>query len=143
MQDKQGNTALHLAARAGHSVMVRLLLTLGQAWSASPVALTAARNKLGQVPLHCAALAGCQQSTQALQDAGPGAVNATDKRGRSPAELATRRGYSVRLPTCTHAASYFTSQCYIVSIASLCSCAAAVGDGHAAMREEQRRQELA
>ena len=94
-QDKQGNTALHLAARAGHAALVQALLQPGASWSAPAAALAGARNKLGQVPLHCAALAGCQQSTQALQNANPAAVGASDKRGRTPAELATKRGFAV------------------------------------------------
>ena len=94
MQDKQGNTALHLAAKAGHANMVRVLLLSDVV---QPGALTG-KNKQGQVPLHCAALSGCQQTMDLLLQNGSSAASAVDKRGRTPAELAVRRGHAVRIP---------------------------------------------
>ena len=51
MQDKHGNTPLHLAALGGHADVLGLLL----ACEGPPVDV---RNKSGQLPVHCAALGG-------------------------------------------------------------------------------------
>ena len=98
MQDKQGNTALHLAAKGGHAGVVRLLLTQGSPWSVDAQTLAVIKNKAGQVALHCAALSGCQQCIAALQTAAPTTASALDKHGRTPVQLAVKRNFQVCLP---------------------------------------------
>ena len=61
LQDKDGNTPLHLASRHGQKNMISLLLKI----SPSPSILLVA-NKKGQTPLHLAAAAGPKDSAEAL-----------------------------------------------------------------------------
>ena len=55
LQDKHGNSALHLAALGGSLAAVQQLL------STTPGAAMAA-NKSGQLPVHCAAMQGLPRS---------------------------------------------------------------------------------
>ena len=61
LQDKDGNTPLHLASRHGRQNMISLLLKI----SLSPSILLVA-NKKGQTPLHLATAAGHKDSAEAL-----------------------------------------------------------------------------
>ena len=61
LQDKDGNTPLHLASKHGQQNMISLLLKI----SLSPSILLVA-NKKGQTPLHLAAAAGHKDSAEAL-----------------------------------------------------------------------------
>ena len=61
LQDKDGNTPLHLASKHGRKNMISLLLEI----SLSPSILLVA-NKKGQTPLHLAAAAGHKDSAEAL-----------------------------------------------------------------------------
>ena len=61
LQDKDGNTPLHLASRHGQQNMISLLLKI----SLSPSIFLVA-NKKGQTPLHLAAAAGHKDTAEAL-----------------------------------------------------------------------------
>ncbi|GAB4814038.1 hypothetical protein N2152v2_001084 [Parachlorella kessleri] len=115
MQDKQGNTALHLAARHRQPDAVEALChaTTASAFSEGAAiaagatnggdagnvnslkALMKVRNKAGQTALHAAALAGCSASAAALLvRAAPGYASGKDKQGMTPAQMAARRGHA-------------------------------------------------
>ena len=53
------------------------------------------RNKVGQAPLHCAALSGCWASAALLCNAAPEVASWRDRRDLTPAACAARRGHSV------------------------------------------------
>lgn len=117
-QDKQGNTALHLAARYRQPAAAVALLQAAAAAAAvdaspspagtegdsaatgpspaqgSPAALAKVRNKAGQTALHCAALGGCAACAAAVREAAPGLVTARDKQGLTAADLAAKRGHA-------------------------------------------------
>ena len=106
-QDKQGNTALHLAARYCHPAMVHLLVSQNPSSSSSPTTTTTTtgtplttttdikqRNKAGMNSLHLAALSGNVDSVRTLLAACPAAANATTRQGHTPADLAARRGHT-------------------------------------------------
>ena len=90
-QDKQGNTALHLAARAGHAAAVDGLLA-GPGGGAAALC----RNRAGQLPLHAAAGGGSWVAAIALARAVPAAAAQADRRGFTPAQWAIKRGHTVR-----------------------------------------------
>lgn len=119
LQDKQGCTPLHLAARYRQSAAVTALLEAAAASEAAAAAaagavdadaagapsssphqqhparaLAKARNKAGQNALHCAALGGCDRSAAALRAEAPASVSARDRQGSTPADLARRRGHA-------------------------------------------------
>ena len=91
-QDRQGNTALHLAARYGQPEMVKLILAQEQ--GPSPVAAIKHRNKGGYNVLHMAAVGGDVACITAIMEASPNAVNITTRQGYTPALLATKRGHN-------------------------------------------------
>ena len=74
VQDNNGNTALHTAARGGQEEVVRLLLAAG----ADP----AATNKMGDTPLHVAAKGGHEEVLRVLLAAGA-EPSATNSNGRT------------------------------------------------------------
>jgi Histone deacetylase domain/Ankyrin repeats (3 copies) len=88
-QDKQGNTAVHLAARHRHPQCLALLLEHCD----SKVAL--AKNKVGQLPIHLAALSGCWSSFELLHHAAPASLSVCDRRGITPGGWAEKRGHKV------------------------------------------------
>ncbi len=53
------------------------------------------RNKVGQTPLHCAALAGCWASAALLYNAAPEVALWRDRRDLTAAACAARRGHVV------------------------------------------------
>jgi acetoin utilization deacetylase AcuC-like enzyme/ankyrin repeat protein len=93
--DKQGNTALALAARAGASRAVACLLAAakksGEQGAAGKAA--AAANRAGLAPLHAAAAAGSGACCALLCAAGPAVLEERCRRGWIPAEWARRRGH--------------------------------------------------
>jgi len=92
--DKQGNTALTLAARAGASGAVACLLAAAKKQGEGGVGkAAAAANRAGQAPLHAAAAAGSGSCCALLVAAGAGVLKESCKRGWSPAEWASRRGH--------------------------------------------------
>jgi acetoin utilization deacetylase AcuC-like enzyme/ankyrin repeat protein len=95
-QDKQGNTALHLAARNRHAAMVQLLLC--QAEGPSPAACIKQRNKSGLNVLHLAALGGDVESIKLIIAAYPAGAVATTRQGCTAAELAAKRGHLDAVP---------------------------------------------
>ncbi len=95
-QDKQGNTALHLAARNRHAAMVQLLLC--QAEGPSSASAIKQRNKSGLNVLHLAALGGEGECIKLLLAAYPAAAVATTRQGRTAAELAAKRGHVAAVP---------------------------------------------
>lgn len=56
------------------------------------------RNKVGQTPLHCAALSGCWASAALLYNAAPEVASWRDRRDLTPAACAARRGHVVSPP---------------------------------------------
>ena len=68
MQDKQGNLALHLAARHGTAGLLPLLL------EGLPGLLRTANNE-GQLPLHVAARSGAADAASALLRLDPGTAS--------------------------------------------------------------------
>ena len=94
LQDKQGNTALHLAAKGAHCRALAALLQRGTPEQRAAVVLGA--NRAGQLPLHLAALRGCGECCRVLAAAAPAALQSRDKRGATPAQAAQMRGHHVR-----------------------------------------------
>ena len=94
LQDKQGNTALHLAAKGAHCKALAALLHRGTPEQRAAVVLGA--NRAGQLPLHMAALRGCGDCCRVLAAAAPAALQSRDKRGATPAQAAHMRGHHVR-----------------------------------------------
>ena len=100
LQDKQGNTALHLAASSRQSSMVNLLLSHPSA-SANPLhrrALATSANRAGLLPIHASAIAGCSTCCSLCY----GAVDRTgdmlavkDKKGLTAADWARKHGHKV------------------------------------------------
>ncbi|KAH7624757.1 hypothetical protein Ndes2526B_g00126 [Nannochloris sp. 'desiccata'] len=95
-QDKQGNTALHLAARNRHAAMVQLLLCQGE--GPSPASCIKQRNKSGLNVLHLAALGGDVETIKLILNAFPAAAVASTRQGRTAAELAAKRGHLDAVP---------------------------------------------
>jgi hypothetical protein len=95
-QDKHGCTALHLAARQGHTGAAGLLLddARQQRGSEAAAALARSRNKAGQSALHLAALAGSAAVAALLAAAAPDAAAAKTKLGLAPAALADKRRHA-------------------------------------------------
>ena len=92
-QDKQGSTALHLAARHGEATVIKLLLATKNCTAAA-----AAADKAGQVPLHLAAAGGHVASAQNLSITWPEAAIVIDTQGYSPTAWAAKRGHAAELP---------------------------------------------
>jgi acetoin utilization deacetylase AcuC-like enzyme/ankyrin repeat protein len=95
-QDKQGNTALHLAARNGHAAMVQLLLC--QTEGPSSASCIKQRNKSGLNVLHLAALGGDIESIKLILAAYPAVAVAATRQGCTAAELAAKRGHLDAVP---------------------------------------------
>lgn len=96
-QDKQGCTALHLAARQGHVAAVRLLLGAAAGGGGGPEAVAAlcrTRSKAGHNALHLAALAGSSRCAALLAAAALDAAAGKSKLGLTPADLAARRRHT-------------------------------------------------
>ncbi|PSC72014.1 histone deacetylase [Micractinium conductrix] len=92
-QDKHGCTALHLAARQGHTAASRLLLEAAASGDGAP-ALARTKNKAGQTALHLAALAGSAPCAALLAAAAPQAAAARTKLALTAADLAERRRHA-------------------------------------------------
>ena len=80
---EEGDTALHLAARAGHEPAARLLLSVKVPVNAP--------NGSGATPLHVAAAEGREQIVRLLLN-WKARVDAKDDRGRTPLHLACQEG---------------------------------------------------
>ena len=90
MQDKQGNTALHLGAR---SCCLELLSVLLQGGGSAAAHI---KNHDGQLPLHVAAKAGHVDGVKALMQAEPSTTIIKDLRGLTAQDWAAKRGHQVR-----------------------------------------------
>jgi ankyrin repeat protein len=90
-QDKQGNTALHLAARTHNVSTVSMLLQDGGAAAAH------VKNTEGQLPLHVASKTNAWRVVAALLEADPSTATATDLRGLTAQQWAAKRGHEVCL----------------------------------------------
>lgn len=98
-QDKQGNTALHLAARYRHADVVRLLLEESQAeesaGGSSVIFAIKQKNKSALNVMHMAALGGDAASVAALMGAAPVSVlKTTTRQGLTPTMIASKRGHA-------------------------------------------------
>ena len=89
MQDKQGNTALHMAARRMDVDCLKLLL---EAASEESYRTT---NNLKETPLHVAAKGKYIAAAQLLTEAAPQMLTVQDTRGLTPAQWAKRCGHDV------------------------------------------------
>lgn len=92
MQDKQGNTPLHLGARARCPELLSVLLQGGG------TAAALLKNHDGQVPLHLAAKSGNVDAVRALLQAKPSTAANRDVRGFTAQEWAAKRGHQVLSP---------------------------------------------
>ena len=90
MQDKQGNTALHLAADSRQAEACAYLLS-----SAEGAAAALVTNKMRQHALHVAAASGLTIVVQQLLAANPEAAQHTDNFGRKPLDWAIMRQHPV------------------------------------------------
>ena len=92
-QDREGNTPLALAAREGHTEVVKLLLW---AWKDGGGDLVPSRqNEEGGTPLGQAAFRGHLGVVQAMVEAGVAAgLNGGDKFGFRPVQLAAQNGHT-------------------------------------------------
>lgn len=88
LQDKQSNSAVHLAAQHGGDELLPLLLQ-GQ------TGLLQVRNNDGQLPLHVAAKSGCKKTALVLLKSDPATARMGDRRGLRAAQLAARSGHQV------------------------------------------------
>lgn len=114
LQDKQGNTALHLAASFRQSSTVDLLLSHPSA-SANPShrhALATSANRAGLLPIHAAAIAGCSTCCLLCY----GAVGSSgdmlavkDKKGLQAVDWARKHGHQVS--TCQQPFTLLPSAC--------------------------------
>jgi ankyrin repeat protein len=93
-QDKQGCTALHLAARQGHVRSVQQLLAAVGEGEGAAAALCKTKNKAGQNALHLAATVGCAACAAMLAEVAPDAAAAKSKLGLTPADVAARRRHA-------------------------------------------------
>ena len=89
VQDKQGNTALHLGARSRCPELLSVLLQ-GEGSAAAHL-----KNNDGQLPLHLASKSGSVEAVKALLQAQPSTVTAKDLRGFTAQEWAAKRGHQV------------------------------------------------
>lgn len=89
MQDKQGDTALHVAARFDQGPAAQALLDMPSAAEACKL-----RNKSGWLPIHLAAFHGSSAVAKLLLAFDQGLATAKDRKGDSPAVLARRRGHA-------------------------------------------------
>jgi acetoin utilization deacetylase AcuC-like enzyme/ankyrin repeat protein len=94
LQDKQGATPLHLAARYRQAGAVVQLLASGFPTPAAKAAAARATTKAGLTPLHAAALGGDAEVVAALLAAAPDAAGAKTRQGLTAADLAARRGHA-------------------------------------------------
>ncbi|KAI8112161.1 hypothetical protein M9434_003485 [Picochlorum sp. BPE23] len=85
-QDKQGNLALHLAARYGHADVVRHLVGL------KPAAVEE-KNKSGLSAAHMAALGGDLDTARVLMELYPSCSGLHNRQKRTPGEIAEKRGH--------------------------------------------------
>lgn len=100
LQDKQGNTALHLAASFRQNGVVKLLLSQPSHAAASThkQALALSANRAGMLPIHAAAISGCSTCCSmcylaASNTAGDNVLTAKDKKGLTAADMATKHGH--------------------------------------------------
>ena len=89
LQDGEGRTALHLAARNGHQEIVSLLMKR----SPDPPEL-AARDNNGRTALHLASQHGHNGIAKTLADAWKKGIDAKDNDGCTPLRLASQAGHS-------------------------------------------------
>ncbi|KAL3144011.1 hypothetical protein ABBQ32_003818 [Trebouxia sp. C0010 RCD-2024] len=100
LQDKQGNTALHLAASCRQRSMVDLLLSYPSdpALPSHEHALATSANRAGLLPIHAAAIAGCSACCSLCYSAASGSggediLAVKDKKGLTAAEWAHKHGH--------------------------------------------------
>ena len=89
MQDKQGNTALHMAARRMDTDCLKILL------EAAPERSYGITNNLKETPLHVAAKGKYIAAAQLLTETAPQMLTVQDTRGLTPAQWAKRCGHDV------------------------------------------------
>lgn len=98
LQDKQGNTALHLAASFRQSSIVDLLLSQPSASSSHKRALATSANKAGLLPIHAAAVAGCSTCCSLCCRAvgkSSDMLAVKDKKGLTAGDWARKHGHQV------------------------------------------------
>ncbi len=109
LQDKQGNTPLHVAASHRQTAVLKLLLQSSAAGSSedaqsSRAALTMTANRAGLLPIHAAAIASCLDCcslcyTAASEGAQDDMLAVKDKKGLTAAAWALKQGNKVNTDT--------------------------------------------
>lgn len=89
LQDKQGNTPLHMAARRTDAQVLALLL------DAAPKENLRITNSLKECPLHIAAKGKYIAAAQLLTETAPHMLTMKDTRGFTPVQWAERCGHDV------------------------------------------------
>lgn len=92
-QDKQGNTAVHLAARYRHVGVLKLLLAQPEI-SIAPSNAVKHRNKAGLNVAHMAVLGGDVECVKVVLSACRAAADVPTRQGLTAADLAVKRGHS-------------------------------------------------
>ena len=93
MQDKYGNTAVHLAAHHRDFDVLSDLLLIGDA-PYQP--LDTVKNKDEQLPLHLAARLGWEGGARLLRGRKTSLAQVADQRGVTPVQLAAKCGHQVQ-----------------------------------------------
>lgn len=85
-EDKQGNLAVHLAARYGYPAILQLLMDLN-------IECVKQKNKSGLTVAHVAAINGSIECAELLVNTCPDCADMLDRQDRTPGDVAEKRGF--------------------------------------------------
>ncbi|GMH41862.1 hypothetical protein BSKO_09772 [Bryopsis sp. KO-2023] len=91
LQDRQGDTPIHLAARNCQPEILEILLNFDK--DVDPDGAIHTMNRQGQLPLHCGAYSGNFDCAKLLAKVAPDTVYVVDQKNRTPEDIAELRGH--------------------------------------------------